>query len=796
MKVLALTLILAARLGVAEETELPTYLGRAVCHECHGPGHNGGSCTVRPIPQHDRAFDVLGKPEAVEIAALSGVSREPRRSLICLGCHATAAEEGSRWTANSFKIADGVQCEACHGAGGVHVKAHRSSGQRPSGQEASLLRPVDRLICGTCHRERPSHQAVLERGYRRSPVNRRYKTPVNLATSPDGALLYVVCAHSNSLLVVDPSAGKLLSEIKVGPSPHDVAVSPDGATLYVTNRLSDSLTVIDAADNKVVAEMPVGDEPHGVLADAGGRYLFVLNTEENSISVIDARALAEVRRVAAGRGPWSLALSPDGQALYATSVRPTLVRFREPHQSEITVIDADGGVVINRPIAREANMLKGIAFVPTGPHRGVALFTMMRSKNLVPATRLAQGWMIANGLGVVWPDGRVDQVLLDQPHAYFPDPNDVAVSPDGRHALVTSGGSDRVAVVDIAALLEMIEGASPDERDKVLPNHLGLSGRFVIKHLEVGSNPRGVAFSPNGRFAYVANALDDSVTVIETAGFSVAGEVDLGGPEVVTELRLGEKLFHSADITFCRQFSCQSCHPDGHINGLTIDVEADGIGMKPMNNRTLRGILDTAPFKWEGTNPSLARQCGPRLAVFFTRLTPYTPTELQALVRHISTIVRPPNRNRPEEGLTPAQYRGKLVFERTVNNYGEPMSARQQCITCHNGVYKTAQITTTVESTMWFDAPVNLHYRVGDVFRAREFGDLGSYIFADTGVPTIMLDVPQLNNIYDSAPYLHNGGAGTLEEIWTRFNMFERHGLTSDLTRRQFNDLMAYLKAI
>ena len=29
-------------------------------------------------------------------------------------------------------------------------------------------------------------------------------------------------------------------------------------------------------------------------------------------------------------------------------------------------------------------------------------------------------------------------------------------------------------------------------------------------------------------------------------------------------------------------------------------------------------------------------------------------------------------------------------------------------------------------------------------------------------------DVPHLNNIYDSAPYLHNGIANTLEEIWTR----------------------------
>ncbi|MGB0680892.1 MAG: Gfo/Idh/MocA family oxidoreductase, partial [Polyangiales bacterium] len=40
-----------------------------------------------------------------------------------------------------------------------------------------------------------------------------------------------------------------------------------------------------------------------------------------------------------------------------------------------------------------------------------------------------------------------DQVLLDEPNLHFPDATDVAFTPDGRRALVTSSGSDRVAVV-------------------------------------------------------------------------------------------------------------------------------------------------------------------------------------------------------------------------------------------------------------------------------------------------------------------------------------------------------------
>jgi cytochrome c peroxidase len=99
---------------------------------------------------------------------------------------------------------------------------------------------------------------------------------------------------------------------------------------------------------------------------------------------------------------------------------------------------------------------------------------------------------------------------------------------------------------------------------------------------------------------------------------------------------------------------------------------------------------------------------------------------------------------------------------------------------------------------MWFDAPVDTDVvDVGDLSAGiREHGDLGLYYFVDTGTPTRSFDAPHLTNIHDSAPYLHNGVAETLEEIWTRFDVLAQHGETADLTRRQFNDLIAYLKAL
>ena len=90
-------------------------------------------------------------------------------------------------------------------------------------------------------------------------------------------------------------------------------------------------------------------------------------------------------------------------------------------------------------------MLQGVAWHPSGRF---ALATLLRTKNLVPMTRLVQGWTVTSGLGIVEDNGRVDQVLLDEPGECFPDPSAMAITPDGALALVASAGADCVAVMD------------------------------------------------------------------------------------------------------------------------------------------------------------------------------------------------------------------------------------------------------------------------------------------------------------------------------------------------------------
>ena len=748
----------------------PKYAGVLACFKCHDSATMNRQVSAWQRTAHSRAWAVLVTPAAYEIAKKMGVTDEPQRSPACLTCHTTGhGREPGRYLA-AYTVADGVGCEACHGPGSEYMPEAMMR-DRVAARKAGLT-SVTPATCLGCHKgahgkpfdyaaairqiAHPSHAPKVALGP-------RYKTPLNLAIRPGGAEAWVTCEASNSVVVVDLQKRLKVAEIPVGGQPNDVTFAPDGKRAYVSNRLDDTVSVLDVARRKALAAVPVGDEPHGLLTNRSGSLLYVLNTTSDDISVIDTATLKEVRRLAASRRPWSLALSPDGARLLVTNTLSRFVPFRQPSVSEVTVIDAEQGRIADRYSVPETNLLQGVAWHPSGEF---AFFTLNRTKNLVPMTRILQGWTITNGLGIAWKDGHVDQVLLDEPNQYFADASDVAFSPDGRYALVTSRGTDRVAVVAVDKLIAMLKRASPQERANVIPNHLGKSSEFVVAYVPTKHAPIGVTVTPDSRTALVVDSLDDSLLTVDLRRFAPEARIDLGGSKQITKVRWGEQLFHSANIAFQRQFSCSSCHPDGHVDGLTYDIEADGIGTSPVDNRTLRGIYDTDPFKWEGTNPSLARQCGARLAVFFTRIQPFNPEELDAVNDYTVTIPRPPNRHRLAGApLTPAQARGKAMFERTRTNDGRLIPENGRCVTCHFPPYYTDRARHDVGTKYTYDRQ-------------------GSF------------DVPHLNNIYDSAPYLHNGMADTLEEIWTRFNPYDTHGVTNDMTKDQLNELIEFLKTL
>lgn len=590
-----------------------------------------------------------------------------------------------------------------------------------------------------------------------------YRSPLAVAVSPDDRTLYITAEGSDSLLVVDAASRRMTAEIPVGKRPHGVALSHDGTTAYVTNERGDSVSVVDLARGHVGRTFAAGHQPAGITLAADGASLFVASRGSDQVIVLDAADGREIVRLAAGSAPAEMGLGPDGARLVVGNELSFVGRPGQPPASEVTVIDPLTRRVVGRPALVNAHLSAGVAVTPDGT---LALVALVQPKNLVPIVQVARGWVMTNGLGVVdLRAGTVSQLVLDDTTRSYADPYGVAITPDGRRAFVTHSGADVVSVVDVQRLQDVLAGILPGNAEYAARD-LSLASRFVMARVPTAANPKGIAISHDGRYAYVAERLADSVLVLDTRTLQPAGRIPLATTTRETTLRRGERLFNSAAATFQGQFSCRSCHPNDHVDRLQYDFEPDGLGKDIVDNRSLLGIAHTAPFKWNGKNTSTFMQCGIRFARILTRLEPFPPGDLAALVAFMRSLTPVANPYRASGGtLTPSQQHGQQLYVREAMKDGTPIPAGNRCATCHPG----------------------------PLFTNRHLADVGTRS-RDSSI--VAFDTPHLTNVYDSAPYLHDGRARSLEEIWTVYNPEDKHGVTRDMSKRDLNDLIDYLKTL
>jgi hypothetical protein len=92
------------------------YVGASSCKICHRLAKYGDQYSIWENSAHARAYETLSTDKAKENGRKHGVD-DPRKSIKCLKCHATAADAPPEAKEDSYKIEEGVTCEACHGPG-------------------------------------------------------------------------------------------------------------------------------------------------------------------------------------------------------------------------------------------------------------------------------------------------------------------------------------------------------------------------------------------------------------------------------------------------------------------------------------------------------------------------------------------------------------------------------------------------------------------------------------------------------------------------------------------------------
>lgn len=592
--------------------------------------------------------------------------------------------------------------------------------------------------------------------------NPKHPAPTALAVSPDGARIFVALGDSDEIAAVDASSLQVLRRTPLPGNPSGLTLDDTGARLFVTCRGNDEVLALNAATLQVLERIDVGMFPVAIAwgQTKEGPRLVVANSGSDDVSVLQPSPLRELARISAGREPFAVTIAADGSSASIANRLATAAKFNLAPSSELTVIDPARGRILDRQTLESAHLSEGIA---SASPRGWTLVPLVKVRNLVPITQVANGWVMSSGLAVANRNGILAQLPLDEANDYFSDPSGIAVDASGSRAFVASGGGDVVSVIDLATLAGWLDQAGEPARRSAIDD-LALSPSYVLKRIPTGRNPKALSLSPDGKRLYVAEHLDDTLLVIDTELLSPVGRVRFGDGGLDDPIRRGERVFTQARFTFQRQFSCRSCHPDAHVDGLSYDFDGDGIGDNLLDNRTLQGVANTGPFKWNGKNPSLDVQCGPRFARVLMRTDPIPPAELRDLTTFLRSL--PPPRTLPKNHvLTPSQERGRKIFFATETSSGVPIPRSRQCQTCHRPPLFTNRLPSAIGTKGPRDS-------------------------------TEYFDTPHLLGISATAPYLHDGRAKTLEELWTTYQTNDLHGVSSYMDKHQLNDLVEFLKTL
>ena len=109
-----------------------------------------------------------------------------------------------------------------------------------------------------------------------------------MVLSPDEETLYVACADSSAVSVLDTRKGRELERIgtslypKVpnGSTPDSLALAPNGNTLWIANADANNVAVFDVShrgQSRSLGFLPVGWYPTSVRISAAADYIFVAN---------------------------------------------------------------------------------------------------------------------------------------------------------------------------------------------------------------------------------------------------------------------------------------------------------------------------------------------------------------------------------------------------------------------------------------------------------------------------------------------------------------------------------------
>ncbi len=150
--------------------------------------------------------------------------------------------------------------------------------------------------------------------------------PYDVVLARNGSRLYVSDWASRTVLALDPADLHILARIGVGEHPNQIAVHPKDDRIFVACASSNSVAVIDTLRGTVTETIatplfpkaPEGSTPDALAIAPDGGTLFVANADNNCVAVLDIAtpSRSQVKGfIPTGWYPTAVAVTPDGKSL-------------------------------------------------------------------------------------------------------------------------------------------------------------------------------------------------------------------------------------------------------------------------------------------------------------------------------------------------------------------------------------------------------------------------------------------------------------------------------------------------
>jgi YVTN family beta-propeller protein len=169
--------------------------------------------------------------------------------------------------------------------------------------------------------------------------------PYGLAFARGGTQLYVSDWAARNVLVIDPAELRAVARIGVGEHPNQVIVHPKDDRIFVACASSNSVSVIDTRRGIVIETIatslfpraPEGSTPDALALAPDGKTLFVANADNNCVAVVDVATAGKsgVKGfIPTGWYPTALAVTPDGKSLLVGVGKGNMTR-PNPYSKEL-----------------------------------------------------------------------------------------------------------------------------------------------------------------------------------------------------------------------------------------------------------------------------------------------------------------------------------------------------------------------------------------------------------------------------------------------------------------------------